>query len=69
VLGRKIDNAVEFTDEGKIVLGARSLAQGIELWVEDAGIGSEATDLERIFGGFHQVNDENHLRSLGVLKS
>lgn len=64
-LGRLLDNAVEFTDQGKIVLGARSLAQGIELWVEDAGIGSEAADLERIFGGFHQVDDENHRRSLG----
>jgi len=36
-LGRLLDNEVEFTDQGKIVLGARSLAHGIELWIEDAG--------------------------------
>jgi signal transduction histidine kinase len=48
ILGHLLDNAVKFTDQGKTVLGARSLPTGIEFWVEDTGVGIEAADLEHL---------------------
>jgi signal transduction histidine kinase len=47
-----LDNAVKFTKHGKIVLGARSLTESIEFWVEDTEIGIEAANMDCIFDGF-----------------
>ncbi len=66
VLGHLLDNAVKFTDQGKIVLGARSLADGVEVWVEDSGIGIAPADLNCIFHGFRQVDEEDHRRYAGM---
>jgi putative nucleotidyltransferase with HDIG domain len=66
VLGHLLDNAVKFTDRGKIVLGARSLTECVELWVEDTGIGIEPGNLECIFDGFRQVDEESHRRYQGM---
>ncbi|MDH3443204.1 MAG: HDOD domain-containing protein [Deltaproteobacteria bacterium] len=66
VLGRLLDNAVKFTDQGKVILGARSIADGVELWVEDTGIGIESANLECIFDGFRQVDEEDHRRYAGM---
>jgi putative nucleotidyltransferase with HDIG domain len=66
VLGHLLDNAVKFTDQGKIILGARSSEVGVELWVEDTGIGIEPANLECIFDGFRQVDEEDHRRYHGL---
>ena len=66
VLGHLLDNAVKFTERGKIVLGGRSLVGGVELWVEDTGDGIESTNLECIFDGFRQVDEETHRRYQGM---
>jgi len=66
VMGHLLDNAVKFTERGKIILGGRSLAGGVELWVEDTGVGIEGANLECIFDGFRQVDDENHRRYHGM---
>jgi signal transduction histidine kinase len=48
-------NAVEHTEEGKIVLSARHLLSGaIVIEVEDTGRGIEATEQERIFDRFYR---------------
>lgn len=66
VLGHLLDNAAKFTEHGKIVLGGCSVEGGVELWVEDTGVGIESTNLECIFDGFRQVDDEDHRRYQGM---
>ena len=50
-------NAIKFTERGAVTLTARALddGQGVEIVVEDTGIGIAAHDLERIFEEFEQV--------------
>ncbi len=66
VLGHLLDNAVKFTDHGKIILGAHSVADGVELWVADTGIGIDPANLECIFDGFRQIDEEDHRRYAGM---
>ena len=54
-----LSNAVKFTpDPGSIVVRGRTAmsGDGIEISVEDTGIGIASGDLERVFDEFHQVD-------------
>lgn len=66
VLGHILDNAVRFTPEGRIFLRAIAQREGVEISVEDTGIGIEAKDKKIIFEGFRQVEDPN-IRKYGGL--
>jgi putative nucleotidyltransferase with HDIG domain len=66
VLAHLLDNAAKFTETGKIVLGGRVTETAVELWVQDTGIGIQTDDLERIFDGFRQVDDESQRRYEGM---
>jgi signal transduction histidine kinase len=52
-----LDNAAKFTPKGTIVLGAAAVADGVEIFVKDTGIGIEAKDQELIFDRFRQIDD------------
>lgn len=45
VLGYLLNNAVKFTEQGKIVPGASRWPEAVEFWVEDTGVGIEAINL------------------------
>lgn len=50
-----LDNAIKFTPAGETVsLGLRRLKTGLEIWVEDTGIGIPSGDLPHLFGRFHR---------------
>jgi signal transduction histidine kinase len=52
-----LSNAIKFTpDGGTVVLRARPDDGGVRIEVEDNGIGIGASELERIFDEFHQVD-------------
>jgi signal transduction histidine kinase len=55
-----LDNAVKFTDGGRILLSARTSDEGVEIVVEDTGIGIHRDHQAVIFEGFRQVDDESN---------
>jgi signal transduction histidine kinase/HD-like signal output (HDOD) protein len=61
-----LDNAAKFTQEGKIVLGACDVDGGVEIFVQDTGIGIEEKDQQIIFDRFRQIDDGDS-RSFGGL--
>ncbi|MEW6751322.1 MAG: HAMP domain-containing sensor histidine kinase [Candidatus Latescibacterota bacterium] len=56
VLINLVKNAVKFTAEGEVRVGARREGDQVVFWVADTGIGIPADEQERIFETFHQVD-------------
>ncbi|MBI1910349.1 MAG: HAMP domain-containing histidine kinase [Deltaproteobacteria bacterium] len=68
ILDNLLDNAIKFTREGKIVLGARSREDAVEVWVADTGIGISREAREFIFDAFRQVDasDTRSYQGMGL---
>lgn len=67
VLVNLIANAVKFTPEGgRVTVGARAVAGGVELYVEDTGIGIAPEEQEVIFEPFRQGEHGDEKRYGGV---
>jgi len=66
VLGHILDNAAKFTQQGKIVLGATAVVGGVEIVVEDSGIGIDEEYQKIIFDRFRQVEEEDNRRFEGM---
>ncbi len=57
VLNNLVSNAVKFTDQGRIVLAARSRDTLVEISVRDTGTGIPANDHQHVFDLFYQSQD------------
>jgi signal transduction histidine kinase len=66
ILGHLVNNAAKFTHEGKVILRGRLVDGGVEVVVEDTGIGIEAEHQKVIFDGFRQVEDDDNRRYEGM---
>ncbi|NTU60063.1 MAG: response regulator [Deltaproteobacteria bacterium] len=68
VLINLLSNAVKFTEAGGVACSARRVAEGLQLDVEDTGVGIEQDDRERIFHKFFQVDgaQARELRGTGL---
>jgi two-component system sensor histidine kinase SenX3 len=64
-LGNLVANAVAYSSEnGRVVVAARSRPDTVELTVSDRGIGIPAAEIDRIFERFYRVDPARH-RSTG----
>jgi signal transduction histidine kinase len=66
-----LSNAVKFTPEGgRVTIGAKRLADTVEISVTDTGIGIAKSDHEEVFKAFRQVDSatarEQHGTGLGL---
>lgn len=66
VLVNLLSNAIKFTNEGGVTISTRSRPEkeGIEISIQDTGIGIRAEELPKIFELFHQV-DPTSTREFG----
>ncbi len=61
-----IANAIRYTEQGRILIGVRHLAETVRIEVHDTGPGIAPADLKRIFDEFHQLNDPGRDKSEGL---
>lgn len=59
VLKNLVDNAIKFTREGEISIGAETAGEGIEVSVRDTGLGIDDAAIGRIFEPFHQASADD----------
>ena len=59
ILINLINNAIKFTNEGKITVGYKLMRNDVEFFVRDSGIGIKAEDQEKVFDRFVKVHADN----------
>jgi two-component system, sensor histidine kinase len=68
VLSNLVSNAIKYTPNGGVLLGARPRGSHVELVVVDSGIGIAPNDLGLIFGDFFQIGnrERNSKKGFGL---
>ncbi len=66
ILRNLIENALKYTNRGRVLLGVRRRGDRVRLEVWDTGIGIPADKIEAIFEEFTQVNGTSTERGLGL---
>ncbi len=61
-----LGNAIKYTEEGKILLGARRHGKFLRIAIGDTGVGIAEDQLQAIFEEFHQVGNDARERSRGL---
>lgn len=66
ILQNFITNAIKYTEEGSVIIGARRKEKGVEFYVDDTGIGISKTDREKVFDKFFRSEDYRTRKNTGT---
>jgi two-component system, OmpR family, phosphate regulon sensor histidine kinase PhoR len=66
ILQNFITNAIKYTEEGHITVGAKQKATGIEFFVRDTGIGISKQDQEKVFDKFFRADNSKTRAATGT---
>jgi signal transduction histidine kinase/CheY-like chemotaxis protein len=66
VLNQLLDNAIKFTEAGRIVVRAQAVGNGVVFEVQDSGVGIAADRQAQIFKGFEHAEGQTHRPSGGT---
>lgn len=66
VLRNLIENAIKFTNEGRVAVTAVTGAKGVTVSVSDTGIGIKEEEIEHIFGRFSKVDNSGFKHGIGL---
>lgn len=66
ILRNLLSNALNYTSEGKVLLGCRQHGDRLRFLVADTGIGIPPEEQERIFDEFHQLHNPERNRKKGL---
>jgi signal transduction histidine kinase len=66
ILGNLIENAVRYTERGRILVYCRPVGERLLIQVRDTGIGIPEDQMRSIWGEFHQVGNPERDRSQGL---
>jgi len=66
ILGNLVQNAIKYTEEGGVVVVARTTETHVNIEVWDTGVGIRAADLPRVFDEFYQVGRSERARAQGL---
>lgn len=66
MLRNLVSNAVRYTEQGRVLVGARRTGAGLRIDVIDTGIGIDPSNLEQIFEDFRQLGNPERDRRRGL---
>ncbi|WP_126452657.1 hybrid sensor histidine kinase/response regulator [Sulfuriflexus mobilis] len=66
ILRNLLDNAIKYTNEGKVSITARQRQEGVQICIEDSGKGVPEEEHERIFDEYHQLHNPGRDREQGL---
>ncbi len=66
ILQNFITNAIKYTEEGHITIGAKPRGNGVEFFVSDTGIGISKADKQKVFAKFFRSEDFRTRASSGT---
>lgn len=61
-----LSNAFKYTKTGKVLLGCRRRAGLLSIEIWDTGVGIPESELQSIFGEYHQIDNEARERNKGL---
>jgi signal transduction histidine kinase/CheY-like chemotaxis protein len=66
ILRNLVNNAIRYTDRGKVLVGCRARGETVQVEVWDTGVGIAPDKRERIFDEFYQAAERDRREGLGL---